>query len=127
MFYSWPRRKFVGAPFFGTPRRYWMQFTVRYMTTKPIIETIADSNPSDLRLMRTVARIGLLFLDLAETADSAKQRVRRIAEAHHAYQSILDLLPLLGPTPRQKEILNRELSTLKDRLQEAGVSIDDEI
>jgi hypothetical protein len=102
-----------------------MQFKVRNMTTKPISETIADSNQSGFALMLTDARIGLLFLDLAETTNSAEQRFRRIAEAHHAYQSILAFLPRLRPTPLQKEILSRELSTLKDRLQEAGVSIDD--
>jgi hypothetical protein len=95
------------------------------MTTKRISETIADSNQSGFALMLTDARIGLLFLDLAETTNSAEQRFRRIAEAHHAYQSILAFLPRLRPTPLQKEILSRELSTLKDRLQEAGVSIDD--
>ena len=91
-----------------------------------MIANISSSDQSAVDLLLTDARIGLIFLDLAENTMIAEQRSRRIAEAHHVYQSILIFLPQLRPTADQKEILSRELSTLKDRLQEAGVSIDDD-
>jgi hypothetical protein len=118
-----PQKNLSGLIFVGAAMRYWMQFKERNVkANQPIIEDISESDRSGVDFLVRDAMTGLLFLDLAETTKSAEHRSRHIAEAHRAYQIILTVLPRLKPTAEQMEILWGKLKTLKDRLQEAGVS-----
>lgn len=70
------------------------------------------------------AQVALTFLKMAESTKSAEDRSRRIAEAHHAYRTILSLLKRLHPDEQKRPILREELDRLAERLKAMGVSLD---
>lgn len=86
-------------------------------------QIISDSNRIGVDYLITDVRLALTLLALADTTHVASHRSRRIDEAFRAYTTVLHLHARLSPTPEQVEELRRELATLKDRLQLAGVSL----
>ena len=84
--------------------------------------SIAEAHKISVELLITDATLALNLLDLAETTEIAKDRTRRIAEAHRAHDSILSLLPRLKPTRRQMEVLSGSLQRLEARLKAADAS-----
>lgn len=87
-------------------------------------ENLSDSTQLGVDLLISDAKTALTFLDLAETTSDSDNRSRRIAEAHHAYRTILAFLPRLQPSAEELQILTNDLQRLAERLNAAGVSVE---
>jgi len=91
------------------------------MAVDSLSRNISESNRVGIELLITDCRTALTLLDLAATTAVTEDRLRRIKEAQHAYETIVSFRERLSPTPEQEKQLRELLKALKRRLGEVGI------
>jgi len=93
------------------------------MAADSLGRNISESNRVGVELLITDCKTALALLDLAATTKVTEDRIRRIAEAEHAYRTIVSFRERLSATPEQEKQLRELLKVVEGRLGDFGVRV----
>lgn len=92
--------------------------------TRSFHSLLQEPNRVGIEFLLVEVRMGLTFLDVADSTESKEHRRRSLENACTIYRPVAELLSHVIPSPAEDSELRNKLSMIKERLLHGGLSVE---